>query len=102
MSTDGEAKKKAIPDEEAKKKATPDEEAKKKGTTDEEAKKKARLARFAPAPKTDSLEEEKRKARMIRYDHCKLLSFISFIDHLHVSGSLLLKNYCAYLREILI
>lgn len=77
MSTDEEAKKKATPDEEAKKKATPDEEAKKKGTTDEEAKKKARLARFAPASKTDTLEEEKRKARMIRYDHCKLLSFIS-------------------------
>ena len=34
---------------------------------DEEAKKKARLARFAPYSKTDAVEEEKRKARAIRY-----------------------------------
>ncbi|KAJ4704801.1 protein MODIFIER OF SNC1 11 [Melia azedarach] len=34
---------------------------------DEEAKRKARLARFAPYPKTDSLEEDKKKARAIRF-----------------------------------
>lgn len=35
--------------------------------TDEDAKKKARLERFAPAAKTDALEEDKRKARAIRF-----------------------------------
>lgn len=34
---------------------------------DEEEKKKARLARFAPYSKPDSLEEDKRKARALRY-----------------------------------
>jgi len=34
---------------------------------DEEAKKKARLARFAPASKVDPLEEDKRKARALRW-----------------------------------
>lgn len=34
---------------------------------DEEAKKKARLARFAQDSKPDTVEEEKRKARAIRY-----------------------------------
>ncbi|KAK6943734.1 hypothetical protein RJ641_024836 [Dillenia turbinata] len=34
---------------------------------DEVAKKKARLARFAQAPKTDTVEDEKRKAREIRF-----------------------------------
>ncbi|PPD74498.1 hypothetical protein GOBAR_DD28574 [Gossypium barbadense] len=34
--------------------------------TDEDAKKKARLARFAPYSKPDSVEEEKRKLRAIR------------------------------------
>ncbi|KAE8099494.1 hypothetical protein FH972_017474 [Carpinus fangiana] len=33
------------------------------------SKKKARLARFAPVSKTDTLEEEKRKARMIRFSN---------------------------------
>ncbi|KAM4078136.1 hypothetical protein ACB094_09G014300 [Castanea mollissima] len=37
--------------------------------TDEDAKKKARLAKFAPVSKTDPLEEEKRKARMIRFSN---------------------------------
>ncbi|XVF07997.1 hypothetical protein REPUB_Repub06bG0187200 [Reevesia pubescens] len=36
-------------------------------TTDEDAKKKARRARFAPYSKPDSVEEEKRKARAIRF-----------------------------------
>ena len=35
--------------------------------TDEDAKKKARLAKFASVSKTDPLEEEKRKARTIRF-----------------------------------
>lgn len=35
--------------------------------SEEEAKRKARLARFAPYPKTDSVEEDKRKARALRY-----------------------------------
>lgn len=34
---------------------------------DEEAKKKARFERFAPNSKLDTSEEEKRKARAIRY-----------------------------------
>lgn len=34
---------------------------------DEEAKKKARLARFSPVSKIDPLEEDKRKARALRY-----------------------------------
>lgn len=38
-------------------------------TADEEAKKKARLARFAPVSKTDPLEEDKRKARALRWVH---------------------------------
>lgn len=35
--------------------------------SDEEVKKKARLARFAPYSKPDSVEEDKRKARALRY-----------------------------------
>lgn len=35
--------------------------------SEEEAKRKARLARFAPYPKTDSVEEDKRKARALRF-----------------------------------
>lgn len=53
------------PDDESRKKAAVDV-GKIKGTADEEAKKKARLARFAPVSKTDTVEEEKRKARTIR------------------------------------
>ena len=34
---------------------------------DEDAKKKVRLARFAPVSKTNPLEEDKRKARALRY-----------------------------------
>lgn len=34
--------------------------------SDGEAKKKARLARFGSLPKTDSVEEDKKKARAIR------------------------------------
>ncbi|XP_039068005.1 protein MODIFIER OF SNC1 11-like isoform X2 [Hibiscus syriacus] len=37
--------------------------------TDEDAKKKGRLARFAPYSKPDSVEEEKRKARAIRFSN---------------------------------
>lgn len=40
---------------------------------DEEGKKKARLARFAPDSKPDPVEEEKRKARAIRF-----VSFLQF------------------------
>lgn len=36
-------------------------------TADEDAKKKARLERFAPISKADTQEEEKRKARDIRF-----------------------------------
>lgn len=36
---------------------------------DEDAKKKARLARFAPPSKVDPLEEDKRKARALRFSN---------------------------------
>ncbi|POO02468.1 Protein MODIFIER OF SNC1 [Trema orientale] len=39
--------------------------------SDEAAKKKARLARFAPVPKTDTLEDEKRKARALRFSNTR-------------------------------
>ncbi|XP_054824423.1 protein MODIFIER OF SNC1 11-like isoform X2 [Prosopis cineraria] len=51
---------------------------------DDEAKKKARLAKFAPVSKIDPLEEEKRKARAIRFSNAPSSS----LSHANVKGDI--------------